>query len=47
MNNTHMKRKYLTPDSELLETVSMLALAASDANGSLEEFDGSIDDLQW
>ena len=47
MNKTHMKRKYFTPDSELLETVSMLALAASDADGSLEEFDGNIEDLQW
>ena len=47
MIKNDMKREYFAPDSELLETVSMLALAASDPESILEDFDNNIDDLQW
>ena len=45
--STAQKIKYLTPDSELSEAVCLLALAASDADASLEDFDGNTDQLLW
>lgn len=42
-----MRLTYLPPESELLETDCMFALAASDTDSSIEDFDGNFDSLEW
>lgn len=42
-----MKRIYSKPDSELSETLSMLAFATSDPTASIEEFDSKTELLEW